>query len=226
MNSLVLIVCIVLASCVFKQKAVELANIQTRGQTQEYLETFVQPDIGEDATISIGDLVLSYTETWYSPELVRAAPPGSLNELPQRGWRKTHEYQLNEYRLNPVYTNPKYYHGDIGAVLDSKERVVLFVQVQGLKSGRSWQGSEEPFFGRVPKRAERWKLRYSGRIQSGYKFEIVSFRDDKAVQSIQSFEVSEESFLQGFVVRGVLIQGTAAGTHGTISYRILAKPNE
>ena len=50
--------------------------------------------------------------------------------------------------------------------------------------------------------------------------------EDKAIHVTQSFEVSEKSFLDGFVVRGVLVKGIEPGTHGTISYLIVSKPNE
>jgi hypothetical protein len=96
----------------------------------------------------------------------------------------------------------------------------------GVRAGRTWNVSGTPFFGRVSTIEEDWRLRYSGRNQTAYKFEIVNTREDKAIHATQSFEVSEESFLDGFVVRGVKIQGIAAGKHGTISYRVVGNDNE
>jgi len=221
MKNLLIIVAFSLASCLFHQKALQLPEPQARPQTQAYFETVLKPDIGTEATVSIGDLVLSYTRLRYSAEMVLANAPSSLLELPLTGWDKTHEYQSKE-----VYTNPAYYDGNIGAVLDSSERVVLYVQTSGVRAGRRWRGSGTPFFGRVMTTDEDWRLRYSGRNQTAYKFEIVNTREDKAILATQSFEVSEESFLDGFVVRGVLVKGTAAGTHGTIFYRIVSEPNE
>lgn len=221
MKNLLIIVVFSLASCVFSQKAIQLPEPQARPQTQPYIETVVAPDIGTERTVSIGDLVLSYTRRRYSAEVVLASAPDGLLKLPLTGWEKTHEYQSKD-----VYTNLGYYYGDIGAVLDSSERVVQYVQTSGIRAGRRWRGSGTPYFGRFSTIVEDWRLRYNGRIQTGYKFEIVNTREDKAIQATQSFEVSEESFLGGFVVRGVLVKGTAAGTHGTISYQIVSKPNE
>ncbi len=221
MKNLLIIVVFFLISCVFHEKAVQLPKSQAREPTQGYIQTFVEPVIGTENTASIGAVVLWFTKISYSAEVVLAVAAPGFDKLPPNGWEKTHEFQSMA-----VYTHPEFKSGHWGVVLDSSEQVVLYIQTGGVRRGIKHNVSKTPFFGRVQTIVETWRLRYSGRIQSAYKFEIFTTSEDKAIQATQSFEVSEESFLAGFVVRGVLIKGTAPGTQGTISYQILSKPNE
>ena len=209
------LVCL-LSSCMFYRQAIELPVPQPRQPSDAYYETILSPVAGSKAEASIGDIVLSYSKYLYSPEKVTTNPPRGLRMPPQTGWVKTHQYQSMD-----VYTHPQYYKGSMGVALNTGDRVVWYVRTGGMKAGRRWHGSGTPFFGRDQTLVDKWSLRYNGRSQGSYKFEIVESKEDKAFLATQSFEVSEESFLGGFVVRGVLIRGETTTRNEIISYQIV-----
>ncbi|MEJ2419189.1 MAG: hypothetical protein P8Y45_20140 [Exilibacterium sp.] len=221
MTKHVILLSIFLSSCVFHRQAEPLPSAEFRKNTEGYIETIINPPVGREDSASIGDLIVSYTRISNSTEIAVARAPIKLKTLAREGWRKTHKYNNRD-----VYTSPDYYRGDIGAVLDKDEKVILYVQTGGAKSGRRWKSYGEKFFGRVSSVVDAWRLRYSGRENDSYKFEIVSTREDKAIEATQSFTVSETTFLDGFAVRGVLVQGLEAGRHGIISYRVAGNANK
>ena len=207
-----------LSSCMFYRQATELPVPQPRQPSDAYYETVLSPVVGSKGEASIGDIVLSYSKYLYSPERVITTPPRGLRIPPQTGWIKTHQYQSMD-----VYTHSQYYKGSMGVALNTGDRVVWYVQTGGMKAGRRWHGSGTPFFGRDQTLVDQWRLRYNGRSQGSYKFEIVESKQDKAFLATQSFAVSEESFLGGFVVRGVLIRGATTRRNETISYQIVGE---
>lgn len=69
--------------------------------------------------------------------MLLTSAPSSLRKLPLTGWEKPHEYQSKYF-----YTNPAYYNGDIGAVLDSSEPVVLYVKAEIFRKGDAGEDLE------------------------------------------------------------------------------------
>jgi hypothetical protein len=139
-------------------------------------------------------------------------------------WKGTHVYNDGKSGDLVVYTTPKYYRGAIGVILDSEDRIVSkapLVQLNGMKKGRRLKLSGEgKFFEISNKLIERWGLRYGGLSDNNYVFELFNKNDANVVEIIQSIQVTEKSFLDGFTVRGVFIKGLKKDTQGVITYKV------
>ena len=73
-----------------------------------------------------------------------------------------------------------------------------------------------PFFKESIHLAESWGLRYSGKINNDYVFDIFNYPDSTKSTVLQTIAIPEQKFLSGFVVRGVFIKGLQVDTQGVI----------
>jgi hypothetical protein len=139
-------------------------------------------------------------------------------------WEGTYVYNDGESGDLIVYTNPKYYEGSIGVILDSDGQIATslpLVQVATMKKGRRWPlNGTGKFFVYTDRLIEKWGLRYSGIKDSNYVFEIVNKYDSNVTEIIQSIQVTESSYLEGVIIRGVLIKGLEKDKHGVIKYKL------
>ncbi len=121
-----------------------------------------------------------------------------------------------------VYTCEKYYLGQIGITLDNSGIPIgkrPLIQVSGNKKGRSWKiQGEGKFF--IPAIAYdgSWGVRYGGTLDGVYVFEICKSTESAVIEILQSLKVSEEAFLDGIIIRGVLLKGLAPDKNGVIRF--------
>jgi len=102
--------------------------------------------------------------------------------------------------------------GQSVVILDEKDRLATdapFVQATGQRVGRRWSTLEPlgaKFFYVPETLIEAWGIRYGGARDSDYLFEIVESPNPSVTQVTQSLQISSKDFLEGFTVKGVLIQ--------------------
>jgi hypothetical protein len=143
-------------------------------------------------------------------------------------WKGTHIYNDGESGDLIVVTSTDYYHENIGVILDSDEHVATNFSVidvgNGKKHGRRWamEGSGN-FFNYSDKITEYWGLRYSGIKDNFYSFDIINKYNSNVTEVIQSIQISEDNFLDGIVIRGVLIRGIEKENRGIIHYQLYDK---
>ena len=177
---------------------------------QEDSVVTLEPPFGRASTVSIGGELVRFEKTETHLECCRVF---LRRRLPISGWRMTHRHNGA-----PVYTNGRYFSEQIGIILDEDLNIVRWIQLGGMKRGRS-RTADTPLFKFVRVYLERWYLRYGGRSGEAYRFELVERPGDNQSEVIQPIEISEELFLEGFYVRGIGIQGLRHDHRGTIDFR-------
>jgi hypothetical protein len=157
-------------------------------------------------------------------ERVDALPPSGLLPFPvDASWSKTQIFHDGNDSYS-VFTSPKYYDGDIGAILDSQDRLATrspFVQVRGVKKGRRWAGQQgQRFFVLPDTLIEAWGLRYGGRRGDDYIFEVVDSPNPNVTQITQSLQIPVKDAFSGFTVRGVRVKLLSDSGDGVIRYTL------
>ena len=181
-------------------------------------------------TASIGEVLFSVsrfieTKEFYE-EITHAAP--STGPFPQNAeWSATHSFSDETFNNVLVYTSASYKQGQVGVLLDSEYNLVSdkpLVKVAGKDLGRRWHLYGKGQFFKLGVRTSQkntekpWGIRFGGVIQGQYIFEIVDKSDSSTIEILQTIQLSEKDFLEGVVIRGVLIDGSEAIKSGLIKF--------
>ena len=87
-------------------------------------------------------------------------------------------------------------------ILDENENLATnepLVQLLGVKSGRRWAVNHKgSFFKESVTDTDRWALRYGGKKEGNYVFEIINRHEPKTTDVLQTVHVTEKDFLKGF----------------------------
>jgi hypothetical protein len=181
---------------------------------------------GGPQSATIGDVLFTlrrYVTGAY--EEIAVPAPNGLRPFPSRAaWFHSHDYNGPDGEEIAVYTSPDYYHGTMGVMLDRYDKLITarpHVQLAGVKSGRRWQMAAGKEFFVVPTHLiEAWGLRYGGRKQSDYVFEIIDRSSPTVVQILQSIQLSPTEWGNGVTVKGILIKGLPDPGDGTIQFTL------
>lgn len=191
---------------------------------REVVEVRYLSEISDRMSASIGDELFELNRyitgrdeviTVVSPTS-KAFPSGAI-------WTGTHLYNDGTSGDVIVYTSPDYHKSEIGVLLNSDGYMVTdrpLVQLEGLKAGRSWRLSGKKFFHIPSKNIDSWALRYGGKNDGKHIFEIVKKHESRKNEILQSIFVTEQDFIDGFVIRKVLITGLESKKNGIIVYKI------
>lgn len=209
-----------------------------KSQFEPEKEVIVHSNLSEtnsERVASIGDVLFAVTRTEEhieTYELIAYKAP-SVGEFPQSAdWVATHLYSDGSNENILVYTSGNFQQGRIGVLLDNRYNLVTdkpLVQVEGPNIGHRWHlYGDGPFFRTAEKRTmtrvERpWGLRFGGVNKGVYKFEIVDKSDSRTNEVLQTIEVPEREFLNGIVIKGVLLKGVQKSRSGVIKYTALDK---
>lgn len=186
--------------------------------------TSIDSNNDEYLTASIGEeLFVLNRYTTKDDTVTIIAPTGE--RFPLRSvWMGTHIYNDGMSGDLIVYTTPDYYKGDIGVILNSNEELATeqpLVQLAGVKSGRRWKIQQNGKFFTIPiANIDSWALRYGGKNDGKYIFEVVNKHESKTTEILQTIHTTERDFVAGIIIRGVLINGVKANKYGVIQYRI------
>jgi len=221
---ILLILSIFIQGCVYSSYTSKLEQpIERVVMKKDYLSSINSEKNGLRSA-SIGDeLFVMNRYVFAENEYISAIPP--IRKFPQNvKWHGTHKYNDGKSGDLIVYTTPEYYGGDIGVILDKNEHLATkkpLVQLNGGKSGRRWAlNSTGEFFTIPEKNIDSWALRYGGKNNEEYVFEIVNKLESKTSDVLQTILVTEEKFISGFVIRNVLIIGVNVKKYGVIEYKI------
>tara|TARA_B100000745_G_scaffold254744_1_gene177192 strand:- start:156 stop:890 length:735 start_codon:yes stop_codon:yes gene_type:complete len=182
---------------------------------------------------SIGDTMFVYDEREITEATTRKIPHVSPlgHPFPENcNWYATHYLTKGRHAGLNIYTCKRYYRGDIGILLDADGVIQShepLIQVDGLKEGRRWRmhsGGKfvqtKEFKESTPIGQQPWGLRFGGVINSNLVFDIVNQPESKVVDVLQTIQIEEKQFLEGFTVRGVFVQGLRVPEYGVIEFTI------
>lgn len=191
--------------------------------TEDYFSS-IETMNTEYLSATIGDELFVMNRFISNEEIIPFIPPTG-NWFPVGStWSGTYKYNDGTSGDLIVYTTPDYYKGNIGVILDKNEHLATnrpLVQVEGSKTGRRWGLNGEGAFFRIPqKNIDSWALRYGGKNNSQYVFQIVNKHESKTTDVLQTIYITEEKFRAGFVIRNVLIKGANSNEYGGIEYQL------
>ena len=221
----ILIISIFIQGCSYTSHTTKLETPIERTIIKSDYFSSIDSKNQENLSASIGDeLFIMNRFIASSKEVITIIPPTG-NKFPYSStWSGTYKYNDGISGDLIVYTTPTYYNGTIGVILDTNEKLATdypLVQVDGLKIGRRWKLNASGTFFTIPStNIDSWALRYGGHKDHKYIFEIVNKHDAKNTDVLQTIYVDEESFLKGFIIRNVLIQGANTDKYGVIKYNI------
>lgn len=164
-----------------------------------------------EGVASIGDVVFVFTRFEVNDDLtINSVAPLMLAAFPKGSeWMATHSFNYRETQ-GLVYTSPAYYKGNIGVILDKNYRPLTpmpLIQLAGNRKGRRWPllGSAENFFV-TSNLVEAWGIRYGGKQNGEYVFEIIDKLNANVSQVIQSVRVSDRDLVTGVIIKGVRVK--------------------
>jgi hypothetical protein len=225
---LILLFLVVLSGCSYTTK---LGNPIVRNIPEHRFITTID-NVAKNGQASIGDELFSVSIYEIArKEFIAAKPPTGLEAFPiDATWTGTYTYNDGQSGDLIVYTTPDYYSGIMGVALDSKEQPPLkpfAVKVEGsiLRQRKRWwfnidknSNPEGKFFASTNELIEQWGVRYGGLNDGDYIFEIINKNEAKTMEILQSIRITESSYLEGFVIRGVLIKGVKKDSQGVIQF--------
>ncbi|MFK7897864.1 MAG: hypothetical protein AB8G23_18660 [Myxococcota bacterium] len=173
------------------------------------LNEVITPRPGESRRVSIGDEVVRYEVYGRMPVGLRFMG----REVPVAGWKAAFTRDGKT-----LYSNRRFFRGQIGLDLDEDLNIREAGQIGGFKKWRTWDGEGQPLFAYKPLLVESWILRYGGKVDNVYRFDLVEKLEDSQSDVIQPLRIEEASFLTGFVVRGVTLRGLVQDRNGVIEY--------
>lgn len=187
----------------------------------------IESDANKPLEASIGDELFIMNRYITGKDEIVVKTPQTKKKFPAKStWTGTHTYNDGISGNLIVYTTPDYYHGEVGVILDSNEKLATshpVVQLKGLNKGRRWKvihNYDNAFF-KVPlDNIDSWALRYGGKNDGKHIFEIVKKYESSTREVLQTIYINEKDFLNGFVIRKVLITGLKSTRYGLIEYKI------
>ncbi len=226
------IICFLLllvTGCASKSKSItRLTPPLPRNVDVKKITTEFSMKANEAHQISIGEELFRITRSSVAPEeSVDFHAPG-WNKFPSEAiWTGTHTFHDKALGDLIVYTTRAYRKGSIGIILDLDGYPVTkkpLIQVGGMKRGRRWgiQGTGR-FLNPIYTFYESWGVRYGGLVDNFYLFEIVDKNEANISEIIQTIKIAPNVFLDGFIIRKVLIKGLEHDVKGVIKYKIYDK---
>lgn len=223
---------LVLSGCVYSSHTTKLdspiSKPVVKAQTGSELKSELN-DLVEFA--SIGDQLFTvrrYKRTTHTKEYIPFRAPTKLSFPADASWSATYSFKnddsVNEYL---VYTTPLYYKGEIGVILNDDYEIATtepVVQLVGAKEGRRWKLNGTGKFFRMSSSESTqnietpWGVRFGGVNEGLYIFEIINKENSTVTDVIQTIKVTQNDFLQGFVLRGIYIKGKEPYKAGIIKF--------
>ena len=203
-----------------------LSQVVTRPTYEVEYKSQIDKEVGAELKCSIGDVLFHIERYTLGHEKPAVIPPRELNGFPNsHKWVGTHTYNAEDGIDHLVYTNKDYMEGDIGVMLDSDEIMATsspYIQVGGSKHAPIRWGKHQPiaFFVRERETVEVWGLRYGGKRDGNYQFEVIDQVNPKEIEIVQEVMISQEEFARGFIVKGVLVTGVSESDLGLLTYTV------
>lgn len=195
-----------------------------------------------EQTATIGDL-LFYVNKYDKQTIIKTIEiespsykPKLNNPFPKQAtWTAYYQYTDDKFSNLLVFSTPNFYKAEIGIILDKNGYPATdkpLIQIIGPRSGRRWEvDGDGPFFNNITKKKTEeitktfnknntWALRYGGKIAENYLFDIINTNDPTVIEVLQKLIINEKNFMEGFIIKSILITGTKKDSKGKISYTL------
>ncbi|RTR40189.1 hypothetical protein EKG38_05570 [Shewanella canadensis] len=224
-NVFFLFSCLILQGCTYNSYTTKLEEPIKRDVVSEQYLSSIDLNDKKYLSATIGDelFIMNRYITGKNEIITVNAPTGK--KFPQNStWTGTYKYNDGKSGDLIVYTTPEYYKGTIGVVLDENENLITdkpLVQLEGTKKGRRWALNKTgKFFIITNDNIDNWALRYGGRNEGKYVFEIINKLESNTIDVLQTIYVTEKNFFNGFIIRNVLIKGISSNEYGVIQFEV------